>query len=113
MSNKLTKNVSMSEADMLDFEKKLPLLKDHLSLITNALMELAKLTDATEDEKNELLRNCYNKVGERMLSFDEWRERGCVVRRYEHGYLFWNNGDIVVLYCREQVKQIQLTLFTF
>lgn len=112
MTKKLTKNVSMSEADMLDFEKKRPLLREHLDFITTKLMELAKMTDASEEVKNELLRNCYNKVNETMLSFDEWREKGCVVRRYEHGYLFWNNGDIIVLYCREQVKQIQLTLFT-
>lgn len=113
MTKKLTKNVSMSEADMLDFEKKRPLLREHLDFITTKLEELAKLSNTTEEEKNDLLRNCYNKVGEEMLSFEEWRERGCVVRRYEHGYLFWSNGDIIVLYCREQVKQIQLTLFAF
>lgn len=101
----------MSVADMLDFEKKKPLFIKHLDFITSKLMEIAKLTNATEEEKNDLLRNCYNKVGEKMLSFEEWRKNGCVVRSYEHGYLFWNNGDIVVLYCREQVKQIQLSLF--
>lgn len=111
MKTKQTKNVSMSEVDMLDFDKRKPLFFKHLDFITTKLMELAKLTNATEEEKNELLRTCYNQVGKEMLSFDEWRERGCVVKRYEHGYLFWNNGDIVVLYCREQVKQIQLTLF--
>ena len=100
MKTKLTKNDSMSEVDMLDFEKKRPLLRKHLEFITDNLMELAKLTNANEEEKNDLL-----------LSFEEWPERGCIVKRYENGYLFWINGDIVVLYCREQVKQIQLTLF--
>lgn len=111
MKKKLTKNVCMSEADMLDFEKKKPLLINHLEFITSKLMEIAGLTCASEEEKNNLLRNCYNKVGERMLDFEEWRDKGCVVRSYEHGYLFWKDGDIIILYCREQVKQIQLSLF--
>lgn len=111
MKEKLTKNVSMSEADMLDFENKKPLLIKHLDFVTSKLMEIAKLTNATEEEKNEMLLNCYNKVGERMLDFEGWKDKGCVVRSYEHGYLFWRNNDIVVLYCREQVKQIQLSLF--
>lgn len=111
MAKKLTKNVTLSEVDEQYFEQKHDELIKHLKVISNGLCEFASIPSATEAKLNDLLKCCYNLEGQDLKTGEEWRALGCVIKRYEHGYLFWDNGDIILLYTRDQVRELQLSLF--
>lgn len=97
--------------DYDDYEKKLPFLLEHLQVITTGLITFTGRKGDTEEQKNQLLRECYNLRDEELLTIEEWHNRGCLIREREHGYLFWKGKEVKFLYTPEQVVKLQLTLF--
>lgn len=74
---------------------------------------MAEAAGRKEFTCNQLLRECYNLVGQEMDTFEGWKAKGAQVRRGEHAYLFWGapvtneNGNtffpVVFKFTREQV----------
>lgn len=89
------------------FEERKAELTEFLTNITNGLTTLAQSAGRTRYTKNQLLRECYN-IGmfEEMHTIDEWHKIGRQIREGEHGYLFWYNGEAVLLFTRDQLMAI-------
>ena len=121
MSNKLTKNDSMSKksAEISDgffeheVEQRQQLYNDHLRVITTGLRELALATGRKLPASNQLLRECYGKTDDEFRTPEEWHDRGAIIKRGEHAYLFWDADEenAVGYFCREQVRFLQMSLF--
>ena len=87
--------------------------REHLKVITNGLIEMAKAAGRTDYKCNQLLRECYNLVDQELHTFDEWKEKGAHIRKGQHAYLFWGKpittesgysfSPVRFLYCRDQV----------
>lgn len=86
-------------------------ITEHLKVITNGLMEMARAADRKNFTKNQLLRECYNLRDCELKTLDEWHALGCYVKYGEHGYLFWQNDEPVLLFADFQLKVQQLSLF--
>lgn len=94
--------------------QKLHEYREHLKVITNGLIEMAKAAGRTDYKRNQLLRECYNLVDCELNTFEGWKEKGARVRKGQHAYLFWGkpvtleNGanycPVRFLFCREQVE---------
>jgi hypothetical protein len=89
------------------FEERKAELTDYLAIVTNGLIEMARKEGRTNYTKNQLLRECYN-IGahEELRTIDDWHKLGRYIREREHGYLFWYNGDAVLLFTRDQLESI-------
>ena len=88
--------------------------REHLKVITNGLIEMAKAAGRTDYKCNQLLRECYNLVDSELHTFEEWNEKGAKVREGQHAFLFWGKpittksgysfSPVRFLFCREQVE---------
>lgn len=89
------------------FEERKAELTEFLTTITNGLNTLAQSAGRTHYTKNQLLRECYN-IGtcDELHTIDEWHKLGRQIRESEHGYLFWYNGEAVLLFTRDQLMAI-------
>jgi hypothetical protein len=89
------------------FEERKEELTEFLTTITNGLVELSKSAGRTRYTKNQLLRECYN-IGtlEELHTIDEWHKLGRQIKESEHAYLFWYNGEAVLLFTRDQLMAI-------
>ncbi|MBQ0076236.1 MAG: hypothetical protein KBS70_08010 [Bacteroidales bacterium] len=63
--------------------------REHLKVITNGLIEMAKAAGRTEYKCNQLLRECYNLVDVELDTFAGWQSKGAQIRKGQHAYLFW------------------------
>lgn len=97
--------------DLLDFEQKKEAYAQHLRTITNGLMEIARAEGRKHFTKNQLLRECYDVQDCEFKTLDEWHALGCYVKYGEHGYLFWQNDEPVLLFADWQLQVQQLSLF--
>ena len=87
--------------------------REHLKVITNGLIEMAKAAGRTDYKCNQLLRECYNLVDQELHTYDEWHEKGARIREGQHAYLFWGKpittktghrfSPVQFLFCRDQV----------
>lgn len=87
--------------------------REHLKVITNGLIEMAKAAGRTDYKCNQLLRECYNLVDQELHTFDEWKSKGATVREGQHAYLFWGKPietekgikfcPVRFLFCKDQV----------
>ena len=84
--------------------EKLQVYKEHLTVITNGLIEMAKSAGRKRFVKNQLLRECYNLLNEELRTEEEWNERGAYVKHGEHAYLFWKGEEVEFCFARSQVK---------
>ena len=88
--------------------------RNHLKTISDGLVEMAKASGREEYSINTLLRECYNLIGKKLHTFDEWKEQNCSIRKGEHAYLFWDkpketaNGKrycpVMFLFSEDQIK---------
>lgn len=88
--------------------------REHLKVITNGLIEMAKAAGRTDYKCNQLLRECYNLVDQELHTYDEWHEKGARIREGQHAYLFWGKpittkagysfSPVQFLFCRDQVE---------
>lgn len=84
--------------------EKLQSYKEHLTVITNGLIEMAKSAGRKRFVKNQLLSECYNLLNEELHTEEEWNARGAYVKRGEHAYLFWRGEEVEFRFARSQVK---------
>lgn len=99
--------------DLQWFEERKVAIAEHLTVITNGLIELARATCRTRYTKNQLLRECYNLQDCELKTLDEWHALGRHVKRSEHAYLFWdNNGEPIMKFAdwQLQVEARQLSI---
>lgn len=89
------------------FEERKAELTEFLTTTTNGLTVLAQSSGRKNYTKNQLLRECYN-IGtfEELHTIDEWHKLGRQIKEREHGYLFWYNGEAVLLFTRDQLMAI-------
>jgi hypothetical protein len=89
------------------FEERKAELTEYLTNITSGLIEMARAQGRTRYTKNQLLRECYN-IGtfDELHTIDEWHKLGRQIREIEHGYLFWYNGEAVLLFTSDQLMAI-------
>lgn len=89
------------------FEERKAELNEYLTTITNGLIEMAQSAGRKNYTKNQLLRECYN-IGtlDELHTIDEWHKLGRKIKEREHGYLFWYNGEAVLLFTRDQLMAI-------
>lgn len=97
--------------DFEDFDKKKPKYKEMLQTITKGLMELNCRICGTYEERNQMLRECYNLTNRTLHTRDEWHDKGYIIRERECGYVFWDNNDVQLLYSDDQVIKLQLELW--
>lgn len=98
--------------DVQWFDDRKAEITEHLKVITNGLIEMAKAAGRTRFTKNQLLLECYNLKDCEVKTLDEWHALGCYVKRTEHAYLFWdNNGEPVMKFADWQLQVQQLSLF--
>lgn len=90
--------------EFIDLEQRREQFTEHLRVITSGLIEMAKAIGRERYTPNQLLRECYDLVGYELHTLEEWHELGRYVKEREHGYLFWKNGEVELLY-----SQFQLT----
>lgn len=84
--------------------EKLQKYKEHLTVITNGLTEMAKEAGRKKFTKNQLLRECYNLADWETHTEDEWNAMGAYVKRGEHAYLFWKGSKVEFRFTRVQVR---------
>lgn len=82
-------NEAMNEQVLNGKQSKISAMREHLKTITNGLIEIAKVSGREDYSVNQLLRECYNLVGEELHTYDEWKARGAMVKKGQHAYLFW------------------------
>lgn len=85
------------------------LFKDHLTVITNGLIEMARAAGRTKCLKNQLLLECYNLGYEEVLTEDDWNAKGAYVKHGEHAYMFWKASEVEFRFARSQVKFEEIT----
>lgn len=99
--------------DVKWFDDRKAEITEHLKVITNGLMEMARAAGRKHFTKNQLLRECYNLRDCELKTLDEWHALGRYVKRSEHAYLFWsNNGDPIMKFAdwQLQVEARQLSI---
>lgn len=70
-------------------EMKRNLNREHLKVISNTVMEMAKAAGRTRVSINQLLRETYNLVNVELDTYEGWAARGNNVRKGQRAYLFW------------------------
>lgn len=105
-ANKNTENQVMNQ--------KMHEYREHLKVITNGLIEMAKAAGRTDYKRNQLLRECYNLVDAELDTFEGWQKKGAKIRKGQHAYLFWGKPvekeggiqfcPVRFLFCKDQVE---------
>lgn len=93
--------------DLIDLDNRYHDYLRHLTTITEGLIEMARAAGRTGFTRNLLLRECYDLVGAELRTLTEWHELGRKVRESEHGYLFWNDDKIQMLFAKTQLEDEQ------
>ena len=99
--------------DLKWFEEHKVAITEHLTVITNGLIDMARATGRTRYTKNQLLRECYNLKDCELKTIEEWHSIGRYVKRSEHAYIFWdNNGEPIMKFAdwQLQVEARQLSI---
>lgn len=88
--------------------------REHLKVITNSLVEMAKSAGRSNYSLNQLLRECYNLADAELDTYEGWLNRGAQVRKGQHAYLFWGKpvtteagycySPVNFLFTRDQVR---------
>lgn len=86
-TKKQTQNQA-TEQTTAQVSSKMRAYREHLKVITKGLVEMATAAGRTEFKRNDLLRECYNVVGQEMDTFEGWKAKGAQVRRGEHATYF-------------------------
>lgn len=107
------KNEKATKAQETIVQTKMQEYREHLKVITNGLIEMAKAAGRTDYKCNQLLRECYNLVDQELHTFDEWKDKGFAIRKGQRAYLFWGKPvqgkdgkdfcPVRFLYCSDQV----------
>lgn len=97
--------------DFEDYEQKRPHLLNFLQTVTNGLVLFTGRAADTEEQKNQLLRECYDLANRELHTIEEWHKMDCLIRRGEHAHIFWKGNEPQLLYADNQIIRRQLTLF--
>ena len=81
-TKKQTQNQA-TEQTTAQVSSKMRAYREHLKVITKGLVEMATAAGRTEFKRNDLLRECYNVVGQEMDTFEGWKAKGAQVIIYE------------------------------
>ena len=93
-TKKQTQNQA-TEQTTAQVSSKMRAYREHLKVITKGLVEMATAAGRTEFKRNDLLRECYNVVGQEMDTFEGWKAKGA-----EQGHTYY---PVEFKFTREQV----------
>ncbi len=90
-----------------------------LKELTNGLLETAKAENRSNYTLNGLLEDYYGLIGQKLHTFNEWKDMNYSINKGEHAYHFWGtpitnqNGNT---YCPVEFlfseKQVRLNSYT-